>query len=51
MDNVTIDQNCVKIVPIYSFSGPNVGKYEAEKLQTRIPFTQYNVKTNSENKE
>ena len=51
MDDVTIYQNCVKSVCNQSFSGPNVGKYEAKKLQARTLFTQCNVKTYAENNE
>ena len=37
----TKDVQCVKSVRIWSFSGPNAGKYGPEKLRLRILFTEW----------
>ena len=36
-------RSCVKCVRIWSFSGPNVGKYMPEKLRIRTRFTQWQL--------
>ena len=37
---LVVNMHCVKSVRISSLSGPNVGKYDPEKLRIRTLFTQ-----------